>query len=165
MASPQLTIDGSQGEGGGQILRSALGLSMLTGQPFRIQKIRANRDKPGLLRQHLTVLNAAAALCNAKVSGNALRSHEVSFSPRKVEAGDYHFAVGTAGSATLVLQTILPALVVADAPSTLTLEGGTHNPFAPPADFLTRAFELFLNVQITAKEQGGSTTITAAPRY
>jgi RNA 3'-terminal phosphate cyclase (ATP) len=135
-----LEIDGSQGEGGGQILRSSLGLSMVTGKPFRISKIRAGREKPGLLRQHLTAVNAAAAVCGAEITGAAIGSRELTFVPGKVKGGEYSFAVGTAGSTTLVLQAILPALLMADAPSLITLEGGTHNPFAPPVDFLTEAF-------------------------
>jgi RNA 3'-terminal phosphate cyclase (ATP) len=135
-----LVIDGSQGEGGGQILRSSLALSLVTGQPFRIEKIRANRSKPGLMRQHLTAVQAAAEVSGARVSGAELRSQELELRPGTVRPGRYHFAVGTAGSTTLVLQTVLPALLTASGPSQLTLEGGTHNPFAPPFDFLARAF-------------------------
>ena len=135
-----LTIDGSAGEGGGQILRTSLALSLVTGKPFRIEKIRAGREKPGLLRQHLTAVNAAAAVGRAEVQGAALGSRELLFQPGEPAPGVYSFAVGTAGSTTLVLQTILPALLTARGPSTVTLEGGTHNPFAPPYDFLARAF-------------------------
>jgi RNA 3'-terminal phosphate cyclase (ATP) len=135
-----ITIDGSIGEGGGQVLRTSLALSMLTGQPFRIEKIRAGRDRPGLLRQHLTAVRAARDVCEAEVGGDAIGSRELSFTPGKVTGGHYEFAVGTAGSATLVLQTVLPALLVAGERSTLLLEGGTHNPWAPPFDFLQRAF-------------------------
>jgi RNA 3'-terminal phosphate cyclase (ATP) len=140
-----LTIDGSIGEGGGQILRSSLALSMVTGTPFRIENIRANRDVPGLARQHLTAVESAAALCGATVEGAALRSRSLAFSPGRVTPGDYTFSVGSAGSTTLVLQTVLPALLVGDTPSTLTLEGGTHNPFAPPLDFLELAFLPLVN--------------------
>jgi RNA 3'-terminal phosphate cyclase (ATP) len=140
-----LVIDGSFGEGGGQILRSALALSMVTGTPFRIEKIRANRDNPGLARQHLTAVTSAAALCSARVEGAELRSTRLTFSPGRVKAGDYIFSVGSAGSTTLVLQTVLPALLVGRETSTLTLEGGTHNPFAPPLDFLEKAFLPIVN--------------------
>ncbi|QNN21006.1 RNA 3'-terminal phosphate cyclase [Planctomycetales bacterium ZRK34] len=140
-----LNIDGSQGEGGGQVLRSALSLSMVTGQGFRIARIRAGRKKPGLMRQHLTAVGAATALCGATVSGDAIGSTELTFSPGKVEAGEHTFSVGTAGSTTLVLQTVLPALLTAGAPSRLTLEGGTHNPFAPPFDFLAKTFLPLVN--------------------
>ncbi|MDB5292398.1 MAG: rtcA [Phycisphaerales bacterium] len=137
---PMLLIDGSQGEGGGQILRSSLGLSMVTGKPFRISKIRAGREKPGLLRQHLTAVNAAVSVCGANVEGAVIGSRELTFVPGKVKPGEYSFAVGSAGSTTLVLQAILPGLLMADGPSMVTLEGGTHNPFAPPVDFLAEAF-------------------------
>jgi RNA 3'-terminal phosphate cyclase (ATP) len=135
-----LTIDGSEGEGGGQMLRTSLSLSLLTGQPFRFVNLRARRSKPGLMRQHLTALQAAAALSNASVEGDSVGAQEVTFRPGSVRPGDYSFAVGTAGSTTLVLQTILPALMLSDAPSTLLLEGGTHNPSAPAFEFLSRAF-------------------------
>lgn len=138
-----ITIDGSFGEGGGQILRTALGLSLFTGQPFRIEKIRAGRRNPGLLRQHLTAVKAAAKIGQAEVSGVNIGSTQLTFTPGRVAHGDYHFAVGTAGSATLVLQTVLPALIISedqDQQTHLTLEGGTHNPFAPPFDFLAKAF-------------------------
>lgn len=135
-----ILIDGSQGEGGGQILRSSLALSMLTGRPFRIEKIRANRPKPGLMRQHLTAVNAAAQICGATIGGAAIGSRELSFVPGAVTPGDYAFSVGSAGSTTLVLQTVLPPLLVAGGASSLTLEGGTHNIHAPPLDFLERAF-------------------------
>ena len=135
-----LLIDGSQGEGGGQILRTALGLSLVTGTAFRIEKIRAGRAKPGLLRQHLTAVNAATVIGDALVDGAELGSPALVFRPRSVRPGAYRFAVGTAGSASLVLQTVLPPLLTAGASSNLTLEGGTHNPWAPPFDFLARAF-------------------------
>ncbi len=135
-----ISLDGSEGEGGGQILRSALGLSMVTGRPFRIEKIRAKREKPGLMRQHLACVNAATAICGAKVLGAHIGSTTLSFSPGPVVAGDHRFAVGSAGSTMLVLQTVLPALLTAGASSTVLLEGGTHNPYAPPTDFVERAF-------------------------
>lgn len=135
-----ITIDGSIGEGGGQIIRSSLALSLITGQPFTVKNVRAGRSKPGLLRQHLTAVNAAAEISEAEVQGNEIGSRELIFKPGRVKAGEYRFTVGTAGSATLVLQTILPALIVADDRTQLTLEGGTHNPYAPPYDFLDQVF-------------------------
>lgn len=135
-----LTIDGSRGEGGGQILRTSLALSLVTGTPFRIERLRAGRQKPGLQRQHLTAVQAAAAIGGADVEGAAIGSQALVFRPGRVKPGAYRFAIGTAGSTGLVLQTILPPLLRADGTSTLTLEGGTHNPFAPPFDFLARAF-------------------------
>jgi len=133
-------IDGAQGEGGGQILRTALALSLVTGAPFRLEKIRAGRPKPGLLRQHLTAVTAAAEIGGAAVDGAALGSRELAFRPGSVRPGAYRFAVGTAGSAALVLQTVLPPLLTATGPSTVVVEGGTHNPHAPPFDFLALAF-------------------------
>jgi RNA 3'-terminal phosphate cyclase (ATP) len=133
-------IDGSRGEGGGQILRTSLALSMITGTPIRIENIRARRAKPGLMRQHLTAVQAAARISNARVEGAAVGSREIVFTPSAVKPGGYHFAIGTAGSTTLILQTVLPALILASGPTRLTLEGGTHNPMAPPFEFLDRAF-------------------------
>jgi RNA 3'-terminal phosphate cyclase (ATP) len=143
--SDVITIDGSQGEGGGQVLRTALALSLVTGKPFRIEKIRAGRKKPGLMRQHLTAANAAAEVSVAEVEGNAVGSGGLSFVPGSVKPGAYGFSVGTAGSVTLVLQTVLPALLLAEGPSVLTLEGGTHNPCAPPFEFLEKAFLPLVN--------------------
>ena len=140
-----ITIDGSQGEGGGQVLRSALALSLVTGKPLAIEKIRAGRKKPGLLRQHLTAVLAAAEVSGAEVEGAALGSRRVAFRPNQLRPGDYAFRVGTAGSATLVLQTVLPALLLAEAESSLVLEGGTHNPFAPPLDFLEKTYLPLVN--------------------
>jgi RNA 3'-terminal phosphate cyclase (ATP) len=135
-----ITIDGSQGEGGGQILRTSLALSLVTGQPFRMEQIRAKRQKPGLLKQHLTAVEAAKTVGCAEITGASLGSQTLEFRPGPVTPGNYRFAVGTAGSATLVLQTVLPALLTASGRSTLTLEGGTHNPMAPPFDFLDQCF-------------------------
>lgn len=130
------TIDGSEGEGGGQILRTALSLSAVTGQPFAIENIRARRSKPGLMRQHLTAVMAAAEICGGHVKGAEIGARSLRFEPGAVKAGDYAFQIGSAGSTTLVLQTILPPLMLAGAPSRITIEGGTHNPAAPPFDFL-----------------------------
>jgi len=135
-----LRIDGAEGEGGGQIVRTALGLSLVTGREVRLRNIRARRKRPGLLRQHLTAVEAAARIGNAVVGNASIGSAELVFAPKGVRPGDYAFDVGTAGSVTLVLQTVLPALLVAGAPSRLTLFGGTHNPLAPPFDFLARVF-------------------------
>jgi RNA 3'-terminal phosphate cyclase (ATP) len=129
-------IDGARGEGGGQIVRSSLTLSALTGRPVRIERIRAGRRRPGLLRQHLTAVRALTEITGAAVEGDTLGSDALSFQPATLRGGDYRFAVGTAGSACLVAQTVLPALCVADEPSTVVFEGGTHNPSAPPWDFL-----------------------------
>jgi RNA 3'-terminal phosphate cyclase (ATP) len=135
-----ICIDGSSGEGGGQMLRTGLSLALVTGKPFRIENIRAKREKPGLLRQHLTAVLAATEVGNAKTDGATLGSKTLEFVPGKIRPGNYRFAVGTAGSSTLVFQTILPALMTASGPSRLTLEGGTHNTQAPPFDFLQKTF-------------------------
>ncbi len=136
-----IMIDGAIGEGGGQVLRSALTLWVLTGQPFEIKNIRAGRAKPGLLRQHLTALKAAAAVCDGKYTdGVRVGAGGLLFYPGDIRAGHYEFAVGTAGSAMLVLQTILLPLMMADAPSRVLISGGTHNPAAPPFEFIDRCF-------------------------
>ena len=132
-------IDGSQGEGGGQMLRTAVGLSALTGVPVTLDHIRARRPKPGLMRQHLTAVKAAATLCGAQVEGAEPGSGRLVFRPGPLTAGEHHFAVGTAGSATLVCHTILPALLRAPGPSRVVFEGGTHNPMAPSFECLAEA--------------------------
>ena len=142
--STTLHIDGSQGEGGGQILRSSLGLSLASGTPFVLTRIRAGRKKPGLLRQHLCAVLAAAELCGAAVEGARLRSDHLSFRPGSLRSGQFRFNIGSAGSTVLVLQALLPAFLKPQAPAMgdthLLIEGGTHNPFAPPYGFLEYAF-------------------------
>ncbi|MBW8016169.1 MAG: RNA 3'-terminal phosphate cyclase [Planctomycetes bacterium] len=135
-----IIIDGSFGEGGGQILRTSLALSLVTGKFFRIENIRSGRKKPGLMRQHLTCVHAAANIGKARVKGDYIGSESLFFEPTMIRSGSYNFSVGTAGSTTLVLQSILPALLIADGKSEIVLEGGTHNPFAPPFDFLEKVF-------------------------
>ncbi|MCB1740784.1 MAG: RNA 3'-terminal phosphate cyclase [Gammaproteobacteria bacterium] len=135
-----IIIDGSQGEGGGQILRSALSLSICTGQPFRIENIRANRPRPGLMRQHLTAAKAAASISRARMRGAVVGAQSLEFDPGPVVAGSYEFAIGTAGSCTLVLQTVLLPLMSASEPSSVRITGGTHNIGAPSFDFLQRAW-------------------------
>lgn len=133
-----IELDGSAG--GGQLLRTALSLSLCTGIGFSMQNIRAKRSRPGLMRQHLTAVNAAATVGRAFVHGVDLGATDLRFEPGQVVPGDYRFATGTAGSTTLVLQTVLPALWRCDAPSQLVLEGGTHNPLAPSADFIADSY-------------------------
>jgi RNA 3'-terminal phosphate cyclase (ATP) len=135
-----IEIDGSEGEGGGQILRSSLSLAICTQQAFRITNIRANREKPGLRRQHLTAVKAAAEICAARLDGAELESRALTFRPGRLAAGDYSFAIGTAGSCTLVFQTVLPALLTASGASRVRITGGTHNSGSPPFDFLARSF-------------------------
>ena len=133
-----IKIDGK--EGGGQILRTALSLSMITGKGFHMQNIRGKRSKDGLMRQHLTCVKAATTICDAAVDGDVIRSTELLFSPDQVKAGSYTFRIGSAGSTTLLFQTLLPALIHAEGRSSLRLHGGTHNPMAPSADFISRSF-------------------------
>lgn len=135
-----LTLDGSTGEGGGQILRTGLALSMVTGRTLHVTRIRAGRPKPGLMRQHLACVHAAVAVCGGQAEGAELGSQTLRFTPGAVCAGEYRFQIATAGSCLLVLQTVLPALMLADGESKVELVGGTHNPMAPPFDFLERAF-------------------------
>ncbi len=139
-----LKIDGSSGEGGGQIIRTALSLSMLTGTPIEITNIRARRTKSGLMRQHLMCVQASQQISNATVTGAVLGSMTFTFTPSTVKSGDYTFDIGSAGSTSLVLQTLLPALLFANTNtqmvSTVTIKGGTHNPLAPTTDFLQQAF-------------------------
>lgn len=140
-----IAIDGAEGEGGGQVVRNALALSLVTGHPFKITNIRGKREKPGLMRQHLTAVEAACKIGNASCDGASVGSSEITFYPGPVQAGDYHFAVGTAGSTSLVLQTVLMPLLLAGGPSRLVLEGGTHNMMAPPFEFIARCFLPIIN--------------------
>lgn len=133
-----IDIDGSSG--GGQLLRTALSLSLCTGIGFRMERIRAKRSRPGLMRQHLTAVNAATAIGQARTDGVELGATEIRFAPGEVRPGEYRFSTSGAGSAMLVLQTVLPPLWRCTAPSRLQLEGGTHNPLAPSAHFITDTF-------------------------
>ena len=144
--SPRLvTLDGSEGEGGGQILRTALTLSLLTGTPFRIVKIRANRQKPGLRPQHLTAVEAAATLGNAEVSGLEVGSRDLTFRPGTYTPADLSLNIGTAGSTALVLQTLhLPIALRATSPVRVTLSGGTFNTKAPSYPFLENTWRAHL---------------------
>jgi len=135
-----LALDGSMGEGGGQILRTALALSLVLQRPFEITRLRAARRRPGLRRQHLACVLAAGEIGAARMEGARLGSQALSFAPSAVRHGPFRFDIGTAGSTTLVLQTVLPALLYADGPSEVTVTGGTHNPLAPPFEFLDRAY-------------------------
>lgn len=135
-----IEIDGAEGEGGGQVVRNACALSLVTGAPVRITNVRARRSKPGLMRQHVTAIEAACAIGSATCEGLVVGSSDLTFRPGRVTAGDYRFSVGTAGSTGLVLQTVLMPLLLADGPSRLVLEGGTHNMLAPPFEFIDRCF-------------------------
>jgi RNA 3'-terminal phosphate cyclase (ATP) len=137
---PRLVIDGSAGEGGGQVLRTSLALAAITARAIRIDNVRARRAKPGLQRQHLACVLAAAEVCGGLVRGATLGSGRVDLAPGAVRGGDFAFDIGTAGSTGLVLQTVLPILLGAPGPSRVVVTGGTFNPMAPSADFLARAF-------------------------
>jgi len=134
------TIDGALGEGGGQILRTALALALCRGEPVRIERVRAGRPRPGLARQHLAAVQAARAVGGARVEGAEIGSTRLTFVPGPVRPGRYDFDVGSAGSAVLVLQTVLPALLTAAGPSEVAVTGGTHNHNAPPYPFLAGVF-------------------------
>jgi RNA 3'-phosphate cyclase len=139
-----LSVDGSYGEGGGQILRTALALAALTGAPVRIEGIRARRSKPGLRPQHLTAVQGLARVCQAEVAGVHLGSQDLTFRPRTPRGGHYLFDVaektGSAGAVTLVAQAVLPPLLKAGSPATVILKGGTHVPWSPPAHYLSHVF-------------------------
>lgn len=135
-----VVIDGSQGEGGGQMLRTSLSLSAIYGTELRVEKIRAKRSKPGLKRQHLTCVKAVAEICSAKVSEADVGAMELEFAPGAIKGGDYRFDVGTAGSVILVAQTVIPVLLKADGPSTVTVTGGTHVPYAPIWEFFAETY-------------------------
>jgi RNA 3'-terminal phosphate cyclase (ATP) len=139
------SIDGSFGEGGGQIIRTSLALSLITGTAFRVFNVRARRERPGLQRQHLTAVTAAAAIGTARVEGAHVGSKEFTFEPGAITPGEYKFSIGTAGSTMLVLQAVLPPLLLADAPSLLLFEGGTHNVMAPPFEFIQKSFLPLVN--------------------
>ncbi|HXX81985.1 MAG TPA: RNA 3'-terminal phosphate cyclase [Thermodesulfovibrionales bacterium] len=147
-----IEIDGSFGEGGGQILRTALSLSCLFQKPFRISNIRKGRKKPGLMPQHLTGVKAAQLLTRAEVQGDHAGSIELSFSPGKVKGGSFFFDIGTAGSTMLVLQTLIPSLIFSGVKTVFTLVGGTHVPFSPSFHYVRDVFLPFLKktgVEIT----------------
>jgi len=131
-----LHIDGSMGEGGGQVLRTAVSLSMVTGKPIRIFNIRAGRKKPGLAHQHLTCIRAAKEICAATIAGAQIGSQDLEFEPKEILRGDYSFDVTTAGSVSLVLQTVFLPLSLAKGESSVTIRGGTHVKWSPSYEFL-----------------------------
>ena len=140
-----ITIDGSTGEGGGQILRSSLALSAITGKSVHIHHIRAGRTKPGLQNQHLKAIQATAAISQAQVEGAEMSSQEIEFIPGSLSAGRYHFDIGTAGAVTLVLQTIFLPLSLAEGSSSVTLRGGTHVPWSPSYHYLAQHWLTYLS--------------------
>lgn len=154
-----IEIDGSYGEGGGQILRTALSLSCLYKKPFRIVNIRKGRKRPGLMPQHLTSVRAAQLLSSAEVIGDYPGSTELIFSPHSIKGGDFFFDIGTAGSTSLVLQTLIPALVFSEVKNTVVLKGGTHVPYSPSFHYLEKVFipvlkRLEIDIQFTIESYG-----------
>lgn len=169
--SKAIQLDGA--EGGGQMLRTALTLAMMTGQPFRMTNIRGGRPRPGLMRQHLTCVRAACEISDGTADGAEIGSTELVFRAGKVRHSSYHFAIGTAGSTGLLFQTLMPALAAAGGESTVVLEGGTHNPQAPPFEFLDQVFlpamrrmgfEVSLTLDQTGFAPAGGGRITAQIR-
>jgi RNA 3'-terminal phosphate cyclase (ATP) len=135
-----IEIDGSYGEGGGQILRTALAFSTILKIPIRVKNIRARRKNPGLGNQHLAAVNALARISGATIEGNKIGSQTLTFIPQEIRPGDYEFKIETAGSVTLLLQTIFLPLCLAQGDSTLTLVGGTHVPWSPPFHYFSQVF-------------------------
>ncbi|CAN5893374.1 RNA 3'-terminal phosphate cyclase [soil metagenome] len=135
-----IDIDGSSGEGGGQILRTSLALSMITGKAFAMRNIRANRAQPGLRRQHSACVEVARLLCNGTVHGNTVGSSYLEFTPAAIIGGDHTVDIGSMGSTTLVVQTVLVPIISAGIELALVVRGGTHNPMAPPFEFLERVY-------------------------
>lgn len=144
MSKALIEIDGSLGEGGGQILRTSLALSLITGKAFHLRKIRARRPKPGLQAQHLMSVQAAARIGAAHVRGASLQSVDLVFEPGTVTPGKHHFKIGTAGATGLVLQTIYLPLALAGGASTIAIEGGTHVKASPCFHFLDRTWSRYL---------------------
>jgi len=142
VAEKFLVINGSQGEGGGQILRTSVALAAALGVDVKITNIRAKRPKPGLRQQHLTAVRAAAAVCHGGLAGDSIASQELTFRPGPVAAGRFRFDIPTAGSTVLVLQTVIPALMLSDGDSEVIATGGTHNPLAPCFEYLRDVFGL-----------------------
>jgi len=150
-------IDGSYGEGGGQIIRTSLSLSALTGKPVEVANVRAKRSKPGLQPQHLTAVNAAARICNAQLEGAEVGSRGFVFRPSSpVQPGHYNFDIGTAGATSLVMQTVMIPLALSGGTSQVTVQGGTHVPHAPTANYLE-------HVYVALMRDHGLTTKLAVP--
>jgi len=131
-----IVVDGSFGEGGGQILRTALGLATVLRKPIKVINIRAKRKNPGLQRQHMTAVRVLAEISNARVEGLRLGSTELVFEPRELRGGRYRFDIGTAGSTTLVLQALIPVLPFVPEPLEIEIKGGTDVPWSPPVDYV-----------------------------
>jgi len=159
MAAETVLIDGSRGEGGGQILRTSLAFSCITGKRLQIKNIRAARANPGLAKQHLSCVHAACRISGGRCKGDALGSKVLDFQPGPVRSGDFHFEIDSAGSASLVVQTVMPALFLAEKPSRITVTGGTHNPWAPPFDFISETFLPAISTAIEPRLHDAAGTI------
>ncbi len=154
-----IEIDGSHGEGGGQILRTSIALSALTMRPVRVSKIRAGRPSPGLKKQHMAGIDIISQLVGAKVKGLEVGSTTVEFAPRDRRGGHYSYDVGTAGSISLILQAALPTAALAPEPIRLSLTGGTDVSWSPPIDYMSAVFahtvrKMGLHVEISVKKRG-----------
>ncbi|MEM2861489.1 MAG: RNA 3'-terminal phosphate cyclase [Nitrososphaerota archaeon] len=152
-------VDGSVGEGGGQVLRYAISTSALLGEDLRIYNIRAKRRPPGLRPQHITAIKAVAEVCGGTVEGLRIGSSSIVFKPSKPRAGRYFFDTGTAGSVSLVLQSLLPVLCFADGPCEVEISGGTNNPLAPPVDYIQEVLipalrRMGVHVEVTLVKRG-----------
>jgi RNA 3'-terminal phosphate cyclase (ATP) len=144
MSKKTIEIDGALGEGGGQVLRTSLALSLITHQPFHLRKVRAGRAKPGLQAQHLMCVKAAAQIGGARVRGDKLGSGDLVFEPGEVVPGNYRFQIGTAGATSLVVHTVYLPLALAGASSTIDIEGGTHVIASPCFQFLDRTWAAYM---------------------
>jgi RNA 3'-phosphate cyclase len=133
-----IVVDGAVGEGGGQILRTAIALSAVAREPVTVTNIRANRPTPGLSPGHVTSVEAVAALCDARVDGLHRGSRRISFHPGELLGGDFRFDIGTAGSISLVMQCCLLPALLSKSPVTMTLTGGTDVKWSPPMDYMVR---------------------------
>lgn len=154
-----LEIDASYGEGGGQLLRTAVALAAITGTPVQLSRVRAGRAKPGLAPQHLAAVRAVAQICGAQLEELALGAQELRFEPGALRAGSFEFDIGTAGSITLLLQALLPVLLRAPGPSEVLVRGGTDVRAAPPLDYFTHVLLRLLrpmgvNVQLQERRRG-----------
>jgi len=169
-----LTLDGSHGEGGGQLLRTALSLSCITSTPVRIEKIRAGRSKPGLSAQHLACVELVSRMCGAEVRGVKIGSTELEFEPGPIEPGDYSVDVRTAGSVTLIAQCVLPVALHAPGDVTVGLSGGTDVRWSPPSDYMTgvfapaaRMFNVDFDYAVTRRgyypQGGGAAVLNCSP--
>ena len=164
-AISQICIDGAYGEGGGQLVRTAVALSALTGQGVRVHHIRAGRAEPGLRAQHLAAVRALAEVCGAKLQGAELGSRTLTFEPMMPpQPGKYHWEIGTAGAVTLLFQAVLWPLALASGRSTITLVGGTHVEWSPPVDYVEQVYlPAVMKLALPAASESGLATVSIGP--